>query len=50
MIKGIIFDFDGTLTELTIDFSFVRGEIEKVARRYVGDEEIRSKRSSIFLK
>ncbi|MGD9579329.1 MAG: HAD family hydrolase [Syntrophorhabdus sp.] len=49
MIKGIIFDFDGTLTELTIDFSFVRGEIEKVARRYVGDEEIKSQEGQYIL-
>ncbi len=49
MIKGVIFDFDGTLTELTIDFSFVRGEIEKVARKYVGDEEIKSQEGQYIL-
>jgi phosphoglycolate phosphatase len=42
MIKGVIFDFDGTLTELTLNFGHLRKEIEKVARKYVGDEEIRS--------
>jgi phosphoglycolate phosphatase len=42
MIKGVIFDFDGTLTELTLNFGHLRNEIEKVARKYVGDEEIRS--------
>jgi len=49
MIKGVIFDFDGTLTELTIDFSFVRGEIEKIAQRYVGDEEIKSQEGQYIL-
>jgi phosphoglycolate phosphatase len=49
MIKGVIFDFDGTLTELTIDFSFVRCEIEKVARKYVGDEEIKSQEGQYIL-
>jgi phosphoglycolate phosphatase len=42
MIKGVIFDFDGTLTELTLDFGHLRTEIEKVARRYVGDDHIKS--------
>ena len=42
MIKGVIFDFDGTLTELTLDFGHLRTEIEKVARRYVGDDDIKS--------
>jgi phosphoglycolate phosphatase len=49
MIKGVIFDFDGTLTELTIDFSFVRGEIEKIARRYISDEEIKSQEGQYIL-
>ena len=49
MIKGVIFDFDGTLTELTINFPFVRGEIEKIARRYVGDEEIKSQEGQYIL-
>jgi phosphoglycolate phosphatase len=49
MVKGVIFDFDGTLTELTIDFSFVRGEIEKIARKYVGDEEIKSQEGQYIL-
>lgn len=49
MIKGVIFDFDGTLTELTLDFSLVRSEIEKVARRYVGEEEIKSQEGQYIL-
>lgn len=49
MIKGVIFDFDGTLTELTIDFPFVRGEIEKIARRYISNEEIKSREGQYIL-
>ena len=49
MIKGVIFDFDGTLTELTIDFPLVRGEIEKVARRYMGDDEIKAQEGQYIL-
>jgi len=42
MIRGVIFDFDGTLTELTLNFGHLRAEIEKVARKYVDDEDIKS--------
>lgn len=49
MIKGVIFDFDGTLTELTLDFGHLRREIEKVARRYVGDEEIRARHGQYII-
>jgi len=49
MIKGIIFDFDGTLTELTLDFGHLRAEIEKVARQYVGDDEIRSQEGQFVI-
>jgi phosphoglycolate phosphatase len=34
-IRAVIFDFDGTLTELTLDFRFLREEIVKVALGYV---------------
>ncbi len=34
MKKAVIFDFDGTLTELTLDFDFLRKETEEIARRY----------------
>jgi phosphoglycolate phosphatase len=40
MIKSIIFDFDGTLTPLTLDFSRLREEIVKIARKYVTQEAI----------
>ena len=39
-IKGVIFDFDGTLTELTLDFQFMKTEIVKIARSYVPEEII----------
>lgn len=35
MISGIIFDFDGTLTELTLDFQLLREEILKVAEGFI---------------
>jgi phosphoglycolate phosphatase len=49
MIKGIVFDFDGTLTELTLDFGHLRTEIEKVARQYVGEEEIKSQEGQFVI-
>ena len=35
MIEAVIFDFDGTLTELSLDFVGMRKEIEKIAEAYV---------------
>jgi phosphoglycolate phosphatase len=35
MIKAVIFDFDGTLTELTLNFVDLRREVEAIAQRYV---------------
>lgn len=49
MIKGVIFDFDGTLTELTLDFGHLRTEIEKVARQYVGDDDIKSQEGQFII-
>jgi phosphoglycolate phosphatase len=40
-IRGIVFDFDGTLTELTLDFGHLRKEVEEVARAYISDDFIR---------
>ncbi|MDR2017506.1 MAG: HAD family hydrolase [Syntrophobacterales bacterium] len=40
VIKGVIFDFDGTLTELTLDFRFMKAEIVKIVRRYVQEETV----------
>ena len=41
-VKAVIFDFDGTLTELTLDFSFLKEEILKIALRYAPADVIRS--------
>ncbi len=35
MIKAVIFDFDGTLTELTLNFIDLRKEVEEIAQRYL---------------
>lgn len=49
MTKGVIFDFDGTLTELTLDFGHLRTEIEKVVRQYIGDDEIKSQEGQYII-
>lgn len=49
MFKGIIFDFDGTLTELTLDFDLLRAEIEAIARRHVADDVILSLKNHYIL-
>ena len=41
-MKAIIFDFDGTLTELTLDFGFLKEEIIKVALQYAPVDIVRS--------
>lgn len=41
MIRAVVFDFDGTLTELTLDFSAMRKEVERLAEKYVGPDSIR---------
>jgi phosphoglycolate phosphatase len=41
-MKAIIFDFDGTLTELTLDFGSLKEEIVKVALDYVSEDIVRS--------
>jgi phosphoglycolate phosphatase len=42
MIKAIIFDFDGTLTELTLNFKLLRDEIDVIARQYAGEEAMKA--------
>jgi phosphoglycolate phosphatase len=42
MIRGVIFDFDGTLTELTLNFDYLKTEIVNIARKYVTEEEIKA--------
>lgn len=36
-IKAVVFDFDGTLTPLTLNFDSLRAEIVKIAREYVNE-------------
>ncbi|MCX8022607.1 MAG: HAD family hydrolase [Syntrophorhabdaceae bacterium] len=40
MIKAVVFDFDGTLTPLTLNFTRIKSEILKIAERYVPSEVI----------
>ncbi len=37
-IKAVVFDFDGTLTPLTLNFDSLRAEIVKIAREYVNEK------------
>ncbi len=39
-ISGLVFDFDGTLTALTLDFQALKSEILNIARKYVPNETI----------
>ena len=41
MFKAAIFDFDGTLIELTLDFSDLRRHVERLALSYVPEGFIR---------
>lgn len=45
MIEGVVFDFDGTLTRLNLDFSRVQDEIRAVLAHYVSAEKLDEKRS-----
>jgi hypothetical protein len=42
LMKAVIFDFDGTLTELTLDFGSLKDEIIKIALNYVPADIVRS--------
>lgn len=35
MIRAVVFDFDGTLTDLTLNFADLRTEVEEIAQRYL---------------
>jgi phosphoglycolate phosphatase len=39
-IEAVVFDFDGTLTPLTLNFDHLRTEILKIAREYITDEMV----------
>ena len=49
MIHAAIFDFDGTLTPLTLDFSVLRARIEEMAREYVDDAVVASQADQYIL-
>lgn len=40
MLRAVVFDFDGTLMPLSIDFTAMRAEVEKLARNYFPEEII----------
>lgn len=46
MIEGVVFDFDGTLTELSLDFYHLQEEIRKVLARYLPAEKLYGTKSS----
>lgn len=48
MIEAVVFDFDGTLTELRLNFQYLRVEILKVLAPYV-PAEILEKKTSPFI-
>jgi phosphoglycolate phosphatase len=41
MIRAVVFDFDGTLTELTLNFTDLRREVELIAGKYVSPDAVR---------
>ncbi|MCX5811589.1 MAG: HAD family hydrolase [Proteobacteria bacterium] len=49
MIKAIIFDFDGTLTPLSLDFTHLREEIADIARRYTTEEIIKETEDNFII-
>lgn len=49
MIKAVVFDFDGTLTPLTLDFDLLRREVEAIARSFVPDRTVEAFRDRFIL-
>jgi phosphoglycolate phosphatase len=49
MIRAAIFDFDGTLTPLTLDFSLLRAKVEETAREYVDESFLASQADQYIL-
>ncbi|HON86358.1 MAG TPA: HAD family hydrolase [Syntrophorhabdaceae bacterium] len=41
IFRAVVFDFDGTLTELTLDFGLLREEVFKIARGYTDPETLK---------
>ena len=49
MIRAAIFDFDGTLTPLTLDFSVLGAKVEDTAREYVDESFLASQSDQYIL-
>jgi phosphoglycolate phosphatase len=49
VIRAVIFDFDGTLTELTLDFSLMKSELEKLILTYITPHELEGYSKSYML-
>ncbi|OPY03851.1 MAG: Phosphoglycolate phosphatase [Syntrophorhabdus sp. PtaB.Bin184] len=49
MMRAAIFDFDGTLTPLTLDFSLLRAKVEEMAREYVDESVLASQADQYIL-
>lgn len=47
--RAVIFDFDGTLTPLTLDFSLLRARVEGIAREYVSQDIIDRQKDQYIL-
>jgi phosphoglycolate phosphatase len=47
-IRAVIFDFDGTLTELTLDITGTIEEVKKIGLKYLGEEAVRSVSHSLI--
>lgn len=48
-IRAVIFDFDGTLTPLTLEFSLLRSCVEDLAREYVDQRAIDRQRDQYII-
>lgn len=48
-IRAVIFDFDGTLTPLTLDFPLMRAKIEEIAGEYVDRNVIERQKDQYIL-
>jgi phosphoglycolate phosphatase len=48
-IKAVVFDFDGTLTPLTLDFDYLRTEIVKIAMEYIAEDIINEMQSHYII-
>ncbi len=49
MLKAIVFDFDGTLTPLTLDFTLLKTEVLKIAEKYASKAAIRELESHYII-